>query len=170
MATRWPESLDEACSKPLPGKVKLSYFDADNNMKEVTVEQLTKGKKVVLFAVPGAFTPTCSVKHVPGFVANADKFKAKGVDTVACVSVNDAFVMQAWGKQLRVDDKVLMLADGSGDFTKAIGAELDLADKGLGTRSRRFAMLLDDGVVKVWNLEEGGGFTVSSAEDLLKAL
>ena len=139
-------------------------------MQEITVGNLTKGKKVVLFAVPGAFTPTCSLKHLPGFIEKADELKSKGVDTIGCVSVNDAFVMDAWGKSVGADGKVTMLADGSALFAKAIGAELDLTDKGLGIRSRRYAMLIDDGAVKVLNLEEGGAFTVSSADDILSAL
>jgi glutaredoxin-dependent peroxiredoxin len=139
-------------------------------MQEITLGELTKGKKVVLFAVPGAFTPTCSLKHLPGFIDKADALKAKGVDTIGCVSVNDAFVMDAWGKTVGADGKVIMLADGSGIFAKAVGVELDLSDKGLGLRSRRYAMLADDGVVKVLNLEEGGAFTVSSADDILAAL
>ncbi|BDA40351.1 Peroxiredoxin-2E-2, chloroplastic [Coccomyxa sp. Obi] len=154
----------------LPGDIKLNYFDKENNMQEISVEELTKGKKTVILAVPGAFTPTCSLKHLPGFVEKADEIKAKGVDTIACVSVNDAFVMDAWSKSVDVGDKILMLADGSAIFTKAIGAELDLTDKGLGIRSRRFALLADDGVVKELNLEEGGAFTVSSADTILSAL
>lgn len=161
-----------AVGDKLPGEFTLNYFEAENpeTMKDITVEQLTKGKKVVLFAVPGAFTPTCSLKHLPGFIQKADELKAKGVNTIACVSVNDAFVMDAWGKTQEAGDKVLLLADGSAKFTKAIGAELDLSDKGLGIRSRRYAMLVDDGVVKVLNLEEGGAFTVSSAEEILASL
>ncbi|CAL8467359.1 g6896 [Coccomyxa elongata] len=154
----------------LPGDIKLNYFDKENNMQEISVEELTKGKKAVILAVPGAFTPTCSLKHLPGFVEKADEIKAKGVDTIACVSVNDAFVMDAWSKSADVGDKILMLADGSAIFTKAIGAELDLTDKGLGIRSRRFALLADDGVVKELNMEEGGAFTVSSADTILAAL
>ncbi|KXZ53203.1 hypothetical protein GPECTOR_7g1096 [Gonium pectorale] len=149
---------------------KFKYFDAEGQMRDVSVEELTRGKKVVLFAVPGAFTPTCSLKHVPGFVDKADEFKTKGVDTIACVSVNDAFVMAAWGKDLKAGDKVLMLADGNGAFTKSLGVELDLVDKGLGLRSRRYSMYVEDGVVKLLNLEEGGAFTVSSAEDMLAAM
>ena len=154
----------------LPADLKFNFFDAEGNMQEITVGNLTKGKKVVLFAVPGAFTPTCSLKHLPGFIEKADELKSKGVDTIACVSVNDAFVMDAWGKSVGADGKILMLADGSAVFAKAIGAELDLNDKGLGVRSRRYAMLVDDGAVKVLNLEEGGAFTVSSADDILSAL
>eukprot|EP00890_Picochlorum_soloecismus_P005476 jgi/Picsp_1/592/NSC_00589-R1_protein len=159
-----------AVGDKLPTDVTLNYFDGEGNMQEITVGDLTKGKKVVLFAVPGAFTPTCSLKHLPGFIENADELKSKGVDTIACVSVNDAFVMDAWGKAVGADGKVLMLADGSAVFAKAIGTELDLNDKGLGMRSRRYAMLVDDSVVKVLNLEEGGAFTVSSADDILGAL
>ena len=154
----------------LPADLKFNFFDAEGNMQEITVGNLTKGKKVVLFAVPGALTPTCSLKHLPGFIEKADELKAKGVDTIACVSVNDAFVMDAWGKSVGADGKILMLADGSAVFAKAIGAELDLNDKGLGVRSRRYAMLVDDGAVMVLNLEEGGAFTVSSADDIISAL
>jgi peroxiredoxin len=151
----------------------LSYFDApDDELKTVTVRDLTAGKKVVLFAVPGAFTPTCTQKHLPGFVAKAGDLRAKGIDTVVCVSVNDAFVMRAWKESLGIGDEVLLLSDGNGELTHAMGVELDLSDKpvGLGVRSRRYALLADDGVVKVLNLEEGGAFTNSSAEDMLKAL
>jgi peroxiredoxin len=148
----------------------LSYFDSENNMQVVSAKDLTKGKKVVLFAVPGAFTPTCSLKHLPSFIENADKLKAKGVDTIACVAVNDAFVMQAWGKSVGAEDKVLLLADGSGQFAKALGVELDLVDKGLGIRSRRYSMLVDDGKVAALNLEEGGAFSSSGADDILKVL
>ncbi|KAK9838298.1 hypothetical protein WJX81_003145 [Elliptochloris bilobata] len=159
-----------AVGDKLPGDVKLTYFDAENKMQEVSVDDLTKGKKVVIFAVPGAFTPTCSLKHLPGFIEKADELKAKGVETIACVAVNDAFVMDAWGKSVDAGDKVMLLADGSALFTKSIGAELDLTDKGLGIRSRRYAMLVDDGTVKDLNLEEGGAFTVSSADEILSAL
>jgi peroxiredoxin len=151
----------------------LSYFNApDGELKTLTVRDLTAGKKVVLFAVPGAFTPTCTQKHLPGFVAKAGELRAKGVDTVACVSVNDAFVMRAWKESLGVGDEVLLLSDGNRELTRALGVELDLSDKpvGLGVRSRRYALLADDGVVKVLSLEEGGAFTNSSAEDMLKAL
>lgn len=159
-----------AVGDKLPSDAKFNYFDTEGNMQEVSVGDLTKGKKVIFFAVPGAFTPTCSLKHLPGFIEKADEFKAKGVDTIACVSVNDAFVMDAWGKSLGADDKVLMLADGSGIFAKKIGVELDLSDKGLGIRSRRYALLAEDSVVKKLNLEEGGAFTISSADEILGAL
>ncbi|PUZ74462.1 hypothetical protein GQ55_1G067900 [Panicum hallii var. hallii] len=151
----------------------LSYFDpADGELKTVTVAELTAGKKAVLFAVPGAFTPTCSQKHLPGFVERAAELQAKGVETLACVSVNDAFVMKAWREALGVPDGVLMLSDGNLELTRALGAEMDLSDKpvGLGVRSRRYALLAEDGVVKVLNLEDGGAFTSSSAEDMLQAL
>eukprot|EP01025_Chloroclados_australasicus_P045724 TRINITY_DN501_c2_g1_i1.p3 TRINITY_DN501_c2_g1~~TRINITY_DN501_c2_g1_i1.p3 ORF type:complete len:201 (-),score=37.25 TRINITY_DN501_c2_g1_i1:197-799(-) len=154
----------------LPGDASFDYFDAENNIKSITVDELCGGKKVVMFAVPGAFTPTCSMKHLPGFVEKADEIKAKGIDTIACVSVNDAFVMDAWAKSVQVGDKVMMLADGSGKFTEAIGVSLDLKDKGLGIRSRRYVMIVEDGVVKKLNLEEGGAFTISSADDIMKAL
>ncbi|XP_060176990.1 peroxiredoxin-2B-like [Lycium barbarum] len=150
----------------------LSYLDSSDELQTLSVSDLTSGKKVVLFAVPGAFTPTCSQKHLPGFVEKSKELKSKGVDTIACISVNDAFVMKAWKENLNISDEVLLLSDGNLEFTKAIGCELDLTDKpiGLGVRSRRYAMLVDDGVVKVLNLEEGGAFNVSSAEDILKAL
>jgi peroxiredoxin len=138
--------------------------------KPITTDDLFKGKKVVLFAVPGAFTPTCSQKHLPGFVENADQLKAKGVNTIACVAVNDPFVMGAWGKDQKVGDKVQMLADGSGKFADALGLGLDLTERGLGKRSRRYSMLVEDGVVKKLNLEEGGGFEVSDAGTMLKQL
>lgn len=128
------------------------------------------GKKVAIFALPGAFTPTCSAKHLPGFVQHADDLKAKGVDAIACISVNDAFVMGAWGDQQNVGDKVAMLADGNGDFAKSLGLEMDASKFGMGTRSQRFSMLVDDGVVKSLNVEEPGAFAVSSAEHMLKQL
>jgi peroxiredoxin len=158
-----------AVGEKLP-EAKFRFFDSEGNMKELGTEQLCKGKKVVMFAVPGAFTPTCSMKHLPGFIEKAEEIKAKGVDTIACISVNDAFVMDAWGKSVGAGDKVLMLADGNGQFAKALGVELDLTDKGLGVRSRRYALLADDQVVKVLNLEEGGAFTVSSADTIMEAL
>jgi peroxiredoxin (alkyl hydroperoxide reductase subunit C) len=136
----------------------------------ITTDEIFKGKKVVLFALPGAFTPTCSAKHVPGFVEKADEIKAKGVDTIACLSVNDAFVMGAWGKDQNVGDKVLMLADGSAALTKALGLELDLSERGLGLRSDRYAMIVEDGEVKMLAREEPGAFEVSSAEAVLEAL
>ena len=138
--------------------------------KEISTDELFSGKKVALFAVPGAFTPTCSQRHLPGYVDKAAALKAKGVDTIACISVNDAFVMGAWGKAQNVGDKVLMLADGSGDFTRAVGLELDLTKGGLGKRSQRYSMLVDNGVVKQLNVEKAGQFEVSSADAMLKGL
>ena len=138
--------------------------------KPVSTDDLFKGKKVVVFAVPGAFTPTCSAKHLPGFVEKAAEIKAKGVNTIACVAVNDAFVMDAWGKSQNTAGKVDMLADGSSKFTDALGLGMDLTDRGLGKRSRRYSMIVDDGVVKKLNLEEGGAFQVSDAQTILKQL
>ncbi len=142
----------------------------ENGPEAITTEQIFAGKKVVLFALPGAFTPTCSAKHLPGFVAKADEIKAKGVDTIACLSVNDAFVMGAWGKDQGVGDKVLMLADGIAEFTKALGLELDLTSRAFGVRSNRYAMIVDDGVVTLLNSEKPGVFEASSAETVLEAL
>jgi glutaredoxin/glutathione-dependent peroxiredoxin len=138
--------------------------------KPMTTKELFDGKKVALFSVPGAFTPTCSAMHLPGFVENADKIKAKGVDTIACIAVNDAFVMDAWGKDRQVGNKVLMLGDGNADFTKKLGLELDASGFGLGTRGQRFSMLVDNGVVKNLNVEEGGAFEKSKAEVILQQL
>ena len=138
--------------------------------KPLTTSELCEGKKVVLFAVPGAFTPTCSVQHLPGYVENAQSFKDKGVDTVACVSVNDPFVMGAWGKDREVGENLMMLSDGNGDFTAAIGLEMDGSGFGLGTRSQRYAMIVDDGVVSTLNVESGPGLDVSSAETILSEL
>jgi len=134
------------------------------------VADLVKGKKIVLFAVPGAFTPTCSAQHLPGYIAQADALKAKGVDEIWCVAVNDAFVMGAWGREHKAGGKVRMLADGSAQWTRALGLEFDLSDRGLGVRSQRYSALIDDGVVRILNLEGGGQFEVSSAEDMLKQL
>ncbi len=138
--------------------------------KEVSTDELFGGRTVVLFGVPGAFTPTCSVKHLPSFVQHYDTLKAKGVDTVACMAVNDAFVMAAWGKDQGVGDKVMMLADGSAAFTKAMGLELDLTARGLGIRSQRFALVAKDGKVTHIGVEAGGAFDVSKAEAVLAAL
>ncbi len=135
--------------------------------KEITTDEIFKGKKVVLFAVPGAFTPTCSARHLPGFVQNAEAFRAKGVDTVACISVNDGFVMGAWGKDQGTDGKVLMLADGSAAFAKALGLELDLMARGMGVRSQRYALVAQDGKVTHLAVEPPGGFEVSKAESVL---
>jgi glutaredoxin/glutathione-dependent peroxiredoxin len=139
--------------------------------KPQTTDDIFKGKKVVLFAVPGAFTPTCHKNHLPGFVTNADKIKAKGVDTIAVTGVNDVFVMDAWKKSADADGKVEFLADGSAAFAKAIGLSLDLSERGLGTRSQRYSMLVEDGVVKALNIEDAPGKAdISGAENLLKGL
>jgi len=142
----------------------------DGGPKPVKTDDLFAGKKVVLFALPGAFTPTCSAKHLPSFVQNADAIKAKGIDTIACVSVNDAFVMGAWGEQQKVGDKIMMLGDGNGDLTRALGLEMDGSHFGMGKRSQRFAMIVDNGVVTKLNVEEPGAFAVSSAEHVLTQL
>ncbi|HEX3675623.1 MAG TPA: peroxiredoxin [Rhizomicrobium sp.] len=136
----------------------------------VKTDDFFAGKKVVLFALPGAFTPTCSAKHLPGFVTNADAIREKGVDAIACLSVNDAFVMGAWGEQQHTGDKIAMLADGNGDFTRALGLEMDASKFGMGQRSKRFSMVIDNGTVKELNVEEPGAFAVSSAEHVMKQL
>jgi len=140
-------------------------------VKEFTTDEIFRNKKVVLFAVPGAFTPACSQRHLPGYVDRAANIKAKGIDEIACVAVNDAFVMGAWGKEQKTEGKVRMLADGSGDFVRALGLELDLTKGGLGIRSKRYAMLVDNGVVKSLSVEaQPGQVDVSSAETMLKTL
>ena len=146
--------------------MKLMVATADGP-KETSTDEIFKGKKVVLFAVPGAFTPTCSAKHLPGFVQNFDALKAKGVDTVACIAVNDAFVMGAWGKDQGTGDKVMMLADGAAAFAKAIGLELDLNARGMGWRSQRYALVAEDGKVTHLGVEAPGGFEASKAEAIL---
>jgi peroxiredoxin len=137
--------------------------------KPIATDELFKGKKVVLFALPGAFTPTCSTSHLPGFVVNADKIKAKGVDEVICLSVNDAFVMHAWGKAQNAEE-LHMVADGNADFAKAVGLELDLTTRGMGVRLQRFAMIVEDGVVTHINVEAPGKFEISSAEKMMELL
>lgn len=146
--------------------VKLKATD----MTDITTDALFKGKKVVLFAVPGAFTPTCSAKHLPGFIEKADEIRAKGVDDIVCMSVNDAFVMKAWGEDRGAGDKVRLVADGNGDLTRALGLEFDGSGIGFGLRSQRFAAIVVDGVVKKLAVDAGGKFEVSSAEAILKAL
>jgi len=136
----------------------------------VKIEDLTKGRKVAIFGVPGAFTPTCSAKHVPSYLANYDKLKAKGVDTIVCMSVNDAFVMGAWAKDQKTGGKIRMMGDGSGQYTKALGLELDLVARGMGVRCQRFSALVDNGVVKTLNVEAPGKYEVSGAETMLSQL
>jgi peroxiredoxin len=148
--------------------VKLKHMTKEG-IKDITTDELFKGK-VALFGLPGAFTPTCSAKHLPGFVQNADAIRGKGVERIVCLSVNDAFVMDAWGKNQNVGEKVMMIADGNADFAKAVGLELDLMGNGMGTRIRRFSMVVDNGVVKHINVEKPGAFEVSNAETMLKQL
>ncbi|MCS5635457.1 MAG: peroxiredoxin [Myxococcota bacterium] len=140
------------------------------DMKDITTEDLFGGKKVVVFAVPGAFTPTCSEQHLPGYIANADAIRAKGVDSILCVSVNDAFVMGAWGKDRGAGEDVTMIADGNGDFSKALGLDFDGSGIGFGIRSQRYAAIVEDGVVTKLAVEEPMKFDVSSAEAILAAL
>ena len=148
-------------------EVTLKHID--DGVQTLDTATLFDGKKMVLFAVPGAFTPTCSEKHLPGFVQHFDDFRARGVE-VACMAVNDPFVMQAWGQDQHVPEGLLMLSDGNGDFAKALGLELDATGVGLGVRSQRFALVAEDGVVKTLNVEAPGAFEVSSAEAVLAAL
>jgi glutaredoxin/glutathione-dependent peroxiredoxin len=139
-------------------------------IQDLSTDELFKGKKVVLFSVPGAFTPTCDAKHLPGFVEQAAQIKAKGIDTIACMAVNDVFVMNAWGKSSNVGDKVLMLADGNGDYSRALGLEMDGRGFGLGLRGQRFALVVEDGVAKKVNIEAPKEFKVSAAEYVLGQL
>lgn len=136
----------------------------------MTSGELFKGKKVVLFAVPGAFTPTCSMNHLPGYIKHAAEFRGKGIDLIACMSVNDTFVMDAWGKDRQAGDKVQMLADGNGTYTKALGLELDASGFGMGKRSQRFAIVVQDGVVRQLHVEAPREFKVSAAENVLSKL
>jgi peroxiredoxin len=159
MALQVGDSIPEATMKIM----------GDKGPQDITTADIFSGKKVVMFAVPGAFTPTCSAAHLPGFVANADKIKAKGVDSVVCISVNDAFVMDAWGKGQNAEE-LMMVADGNGDLTKAMGVELDGSGFGLGARSIRYSLIAEDGKITTLNLEAGGALEVSSAEAILEAL
>ena len=138
--------------------------------QKISAEDFFKGRKVVLFSVPGAFTPTCDAKHLPGFVEKAGDLRGKGIDTVACLAVNDAFVMKAWGKAQSTEGKVEMLADGNAEYTKALGLEMDASGFGMGIRGQRFSLLVDNGVVKQVNVEQKGEFKVSSAEHMLTQL
>ncbi len=149
------------------GKLKTM---SESGPKDISTAELFGGKRVLLFSVPGAFTPTCDAKHLPGFVSQADALKAKGIDTIACMAVNDVFVMNAWGKASNVGTKVLMLADGNGDYARALGLEMDGKGFGMGMRGQRFAILVDNGVAKQVNVEAPGQFKVSSAEHLLGQL
>jgi peroxiredoxin len=149
--------------------VNLQHMGADG-VETINSDALFAGQKIVVFALPGAFTPTCSASHLPGFVVHSDDLFAKGVDRIVCLSVNDAFVMDAWGKQHNADDRVMMVADGSGHFTKALGLELDLDAAGMGIRSTRYAMIVNDGVVEVLNVEAPKEFKISDAQSMLSAL
>ena len=142
----------------------------ESDWKPITTDDVFKGKTVVVFSLPGAFTPTCSAKHLPGFIEKNAELRGRGVVKIACLSVNDAFVMSAWGKDQKADGKVQMLADGNGDFTRAVGLEMDGTGYGMGKRSQRYAMVVDNGVVKTLNVEKPGSFEVSSADAVLKAL
>jgi peroxiredoxin len=150
--------------------VKLKTPNADGMPEDITTGDLFGGKKVVLFAVPGAFTPLCSAQHLPGFIDKADEIKAKGVDSIVCMAVNDAFVMGAWAKDRGAGDKVVMLADGNAELTKALGLEMDVSVAGLGLRAQRFALIVDDGVVTKLAVEAPQKFEVSSADAILAAL
>jgi peroxiredoxin len=149
--------------------VKLKTMTADG-IKDVSTGELFAGRRVVLFALPGAFTPTCSAKHLPGFIERAAEFKAKGVDRIVCLSVNDAFVMGAWGKAQNAGDKVMLVADGNAEFSNAVGLAFDGSGFGMGTRSQRYAMIVQDGVVKSLFVEKPMEFKVSGAEAVLAAL
>ena len=158
-----------------PAGTLMEYHDKEENgcsigPNPVTIESLTRGRKVVLFGLPGAFTPTCSAKHVPGYVQNFDKLKAKGVDEIWCFAVNDPFVMGAWSRDQKATGKIRFMADGSAEYTKKLGLDLDLNARGLGMRCQRFAMVVDDGVVKTLNVEAPGKFEVSGGEQMLKAV
>ena len=159
----------------LPSGTLSEYIEVEGDgctvgPNEFKVDDLVKGKKVVIFGLPGAFTPTCSAKHVPGYVQNRDQLKAKGVDEVMCMSVNDPFVMGAWARDQKSGGKIRMMGDGSATYTKALGLELDLNARGMGTRCQRFSMLVDNGVVKTLNVEAPGKFEVSDAGTMLKQL
>ncbi len=159
----------------LPNATLYEFFDEETGgcsigPNALQVSDLIKGKKIVIFGLPGAYTPTCSAKHVPGFVAHYDKLKSKGVDEVWCVSVNDAFVMGAWGRELGAKGKVRMMGDGNAEFSKAVDLTLDLTARGLGLRSNRYAMIVENGIVKHVAVEAPGAFDVSSAEAVLAKL
>jgi len=143
---------------------------ADGGIETINSEDLFGGKKVALFALPGAYTPTCSASHLPGYVVASDELFAKGIDLIVCLSVNDAFVMDAWGKQHNADDRVMMIADGSAHFTRAVGLELDLDAAGMGIRSQRYAMVINDNLVEVLNVEVPKQFEVSDAQTILASI
>jgi len=142
----------------------------DDDVTDISTEEIFTAKKVILFALPGAYTPTCSAAHLPGYVVKADELKEKGIDSIVCLSVNDAHVMKAWGDDQNVEDRVLMIADGSAHFTRAVGLEVDLSSRGMGLRSQRYAIVVNDGIVELLNLEAPGKFEVSDAETILSSL
>ena len=146
------------------------YIMGDNGPEALTADEIFKGRKVALFGLPGAFTPTCSAKHVPGYLSHATALKDKGIDAIVCLSVNDAFVMGAWGKDQSVGDTIIMAGDGSALFSKAMGLDMDLTERGMGVRCQRFSMIVDDGVVSVLNQEPPGEYRISSAEHMLEQL
>ena len=146
------------------------YVMGQGGPEAVSTDTLFSGKRVVLFALPGAFTPTCSASHLPGFVVHADDIYKQGIDKIICLSVNDAFVMDAWGKAQNANDNILMVGDGNADFSEAVGLSEDRHERGMGIRSKRYAMIIDDGVLKTLNIEAPGKFEVSSAEHILKQL
>lgn len=159
----------------LPAGAMSEFIEVEGNGCSVgpntfQMQDLAKGKKIVIFGLPGAFTPTCSAKHVPSYIANYDQLKAKGVSDIICMSVNDAFVMGAWARDQKVGGKIRMMGDGSADYSKALGLELDLVAKGMGVRCQRFSMLVDDGMVKTLNIEAPGKFEVSDGDTMLKQL
>ncbi len=145
-------------------------YKTEGEVKTINTDELFGGKKVVLFALPGAFTPTCSASHVPGYLVKSDEIFARGVDRIVCLSVNDAHVMQAWGEDQNVEDRVMMIADGNADFSRAVGLEVDLSAGGMGIRSQRYAMVVNDGVVELLNVEAPREFKISDAETILSSL
>ena len=149
--------------------VTLQY-KTDDGVSDISTDEIFGGKRVVLFALPGAFTPTCSAAHLPGYVARADELKDKGIDNIICLSVNDAHVMKAWGEDQNVADRVMMIADGSGHFTQAVGLAVDLSARGMGIRSHRYAMIVNDRVIELLNLEAPAKFEVSDADTILSSL
>ncbi|WP_423195949.1 MULTISPECIES: peroxiredoxin [unclassified Cupriavidus] len=164
-----------AVGNRVPDATLYEFFDTETGgcalgPNAFKVADLVKGRKIVVFGLPGAYTPTCSAKHVPGFVANADQFRALGVDEIWCHSVNDAFVMGAWGREQQTEGKVRMMGDGAAEWARALGLDQDLGARGLGVRAKRYAMVLEDGVVKHLAVEAPGAFEVSSAEAVLAAL
>jgi peroxiredoxin len=167
MAIKIGDRLPEGTLTEMVDEERPGCTAGPNNF---SVPEITRGKRIVIFGLPGAFTPTCSAKHVPGYVQNFDKLKAKKVDEVWCVSVNDAFVMGAWGRDQKAGGKVRMMADGSATYTKALGLDQDLTGRGLGVRSQRYSMLVEDGVVKALNVEQPGKFEVSDADTMLGKL